>query len=127
MTGATGGTRIFVPAGVKERLLNYLLFDLKQRAASSSVGLAIHGLIVLAGPPGTGKTTLAGGLADEAARVLDDGPVLFVDIDPHAFPSQLLGESQRSRRAPLRADASPTSPCAAARSSCSSTKSNRSP
>jgi AAA+ superfamily predicted ATPase len=28
--------------------------------------------------------------------VLDDGPVLFVDIDPHAFPSQLLGESQRS-------------------------------
>jgi SpoVK/Ycf46/Vps4 family AAA+-type ATPase len=88
--------RIFVPAGVKERLLNYLLFDLKQRAASSSVGLAIHGLIVLAGPPGTGKTTLAGGLADEAARVLDDGPVLFVDIDPHAFPSQLLGESQRS-------------------------------
>jgi AAA+ superfamily predicted ATPase len=50
---------------------------------------------VLAGPPGTGKTTLAGGLADRAARALE-GPLLFVDIDPHAFPSQLLGESQRS-------------------------------
>jgi hypothetical protein len=50
--------------------------------------------VVIAGPPGTGKTTLAGGLADQAARVLGE-TLLFVDIDPHAFPSQLLGESQR--------------------------------
>src|SRR5207244_7281069 len=49
---------------------------------------------VLAGPPGTGKTTLAGGLADKAAREL--GGAIFVEIDPHAFPSQMLGESQRS-------------------------------
>jgi pachytene checkpoint protein 2 len=56
----------------------------------------VHGLLVLAGPPGTGKTTLAGGLADETARALEGGPLLFVDIDPHSFPSQLLGESQRS-------------------------------
>jgi pachytene checkpoint protein 2 len=88
--------RIFVPDGVKDRLLNALLFDLRQRGRVSDVGLAIHGLLVLAGPPGTGKTTLAGGLADQAARVLDDGPLLFVDINPHAFPSQLLGESQRT-------------------------------
>ncbi len=65
-------------------------------AAASEVGLPVHGLVVLAGPPGTGKTTLAGGLADQAAEILDGGPLLFVDINPHAFPSQLLGESQRS-------------------------------
>ncbi len=88
--------RIFVKDGVKDRLLNALLFNLRQRRPGTAVGLAIHGLIVLAGPPGTGKTTLAGGLADQAARVLGDGPLLFVDINPHAFPSQLLGESQRS-------------------------------
>jgi AAA+ superfamily predicted ATPase len=88
--------RIFVADGVKDRLLNALLFNLRQRRRGTAVGLAIHGLIVLAGPPGTGKTTLAGGLADQAARVLGDGPLLFVDINPHAFPSQLLGESQRS-------------------------------
>jgi SpoVK/Ycf46/Vps4 family AAA+-type ATPase len=88
--------RIFVADGIKERLLNALLFDLRQRQKASGVGLAIHGLIVLSGPPGTGKTTLAAGLADQAARILDDGPVFFVDINPHAFPSQLLGESQRS-------------------------------
>lgn len=88
--------RIIVPAEQKERLLNYLLFALRHRARLSLVGLPVHGLIILAGPPGTGKTTLAGGMADQAARTLDDGPLLFVDIDPHAFPSQLLGESQRA-------------------------------
>lgn len=87
--------RIFVATELKERLLNYVLFSLKHRGRISGVGLPIHGLVVLAGPPGTGKTTLAGGLADQAARQLGD-PILFVEIDPHSFPSQMLGESQRS-------------------------------
>jgi AAA+ superfamily predicted ATPase len=88
--------RIVVPADLKERLLNYMLFSLRHRGRVSAVGLPIHGLVVLAGPPGTGKTTLAGGLADQAARALDGAPLLFVVIDPHVFPSQLLGESQRA-------------------------------
>ena len=88
--------RIILPGELKERLLNYLVFSLRHRARLSTVGLPVHGLIVLSGPPGTGKTTLAGGLADRAARILDDGPLLFVDVDPHVFPSQLLGESQRA-------------------------------
>jgi AAA+ superfamily predicted ATPase len=88
-------TRIVVPDGVKERLLNFTLFSLRHRARMDAVRLPIHGLVVLAGPPGTGKTTLAGGLADQAARALGEG-VLFVEVDPHAFPSQMLGESQRS-------------------------------
>lgn len=86
--------RIFVAADLKERLLNYMLFSLRHRGRVSGVGLPIHGLLVLAGPPGTGKTTLAAGLADQAARQLGD-PILFVEIDPHSFPSQMLGESQR--------------------------------
>jgi SpoVK/Ycf46/Vps4 family AAA+-type ATPase len=87
--------RIVVAPELKERLLSYVLFSLKQRGTVSPVGLPIHGLVVLAGPPGTGKTTLAGGLADQAARLLG-GELLFVEIDPHSFPSQLLGESQRA-------------------------------
>lgn len=88
--------RIILPAEMKERLLNYMLFSLKHRGRMDQVGLPIHGLVVLAGPPGTGKTTLAGGLADQAARALGGGSLLFVDVDPHVFPSQLLGESQRA-------------------------------
>lgn len=88
-------TRIIVPEDLKDRLLNFTLFSLRHRARMDAVRLPIHGLIVLAGPPGTGKTTLAGGLADQAARALGES-LLFVEIDPHAFPSQMLGESQRS-------------------------------
>jgi AAA+ superfamily predicted ATPase len=87
-------TRIVVPDDVKERLLNFTLFSLRHRERIDAVRLPIHGLIVLAGPPGTGKTTLAGGLADQAARALGES-VLFVEVNAHAFPSQMLGESQR--------------------------------
>ncbi len=86
---------IFVADGVKDRLLNFTLFSLRHRGRIDPVRLPIHGLVVVAGPPGTGKTTLAGGLADQAARQFGGG-ILFIEIDPHAFPSQLLGESQRS-------------------------------
>jgi AAA+ superfamily predicted ATPase len=89
-------THIFVPAGLKDRILNFTLFSLRHRGRIDDIRLPIHGLVVLAGPPGTGKTTLAGGLADRAARELNDGTVLFVEVDAHAFPSQMLGESQRS-------------------------------
>lgn len=88
--------RIIVPAEMKDRLLNYMLFSLRHRGRLDQVGLPVHGLVVLAGPPGTGKTTLAGGLADRAARELGGDPLLYVDVDPHTFPSQLLGESQRA-------------------------------
>src|ERR671936_2129020 len=88
-------TRIVAPEGVKNRLLNFALFSLRHRGRIDAVGLPLHGLVVLAGPPGTGKTTLAGGLADRAAREMGE-TILFVEVNAHAFPSQLLGESQRS-------------------------------
>lgn len=87
-------SRIIVPSALKDRLLNYLVFSLRHRAKVNAVGLPVHGLLVLSGPPGTGKTTLAGGLADQAARVIGE-TILFAEVDPHSFPSQMLGESQR--------------------------------
>lgn len=88
--------RIVVATETKQRLLNYAIFALTGRRGLDPVRLPVHGLVVLEGPAGTGKTTLAGGLADRVARELPGGGELYyVEIDPHRFPSQLLGETQR--------------------------------
>jgi SpoVK/Ycf46/Vps4 family AAA+-type ATPase len=88
---------IIVPKAVKERLLAHALHTLKQGRKLAQLAGLPHGLVVLAGPPGTGKTTLARGLAQVAALALArDGATTLIEINPHAFPSDMLGESQRN-------------------------------
>lgn len=88
---------IIVPREVKERLLAQALLTLSHGRKLSMLSGLPHGLIVLAGPTGTGKTTLGRGLAQVAALALArQGATTLIEINPHAFPSDMLGESQRN-------------------------------
>jgi SpoVK/Ycf46/Vps4 family AAA+-type ATPase len=88
---------IVTPPGTKERLLGTAALTMRHGPRLAALPGPPSGLILLAGPPGTGKTTLAQGLAQAAAlAVADRGATTFIEIDPHAMPSEMLGESQRN-------------------------------
>jgi AAA+ superfamily predicted ATPase len=76
-------------------LLAQSLLALQLRQQFTFEMMPVHGLIVLAGQPGTGKTTLARGLASRVAEALKGGQATFLQIDPHALNSSSLGRSQK--------------------------------
>lgn len=81
---------IVAPDGTRERLLGTALVAMlhARRLAALPAATSPSGLIVLAGPPGTGKTTLAQGLAQAAAlAVASRGATTLIEIDPHALPT----------------------------------------
>ncbi len=94
---AAAWSAIVLPEGMKQRLLRTAIAEAHLRAAVPFDALPLHGVVLLTGKPGVGKTTVARGLADRVARTIPNATEwLFVEVDPHSLASSSLGRSQRA-------------------------------
>jgi hypothetical protein len=81
---------------VKSQLVSQAMLNFTLRANVDRSALPLHGVILLVGPTGTGKTSLARGLAHRTAESFKGGNFRLLEVEPHTLTSAAMGKTQRA-------------------------------
>ncbi len=82
----------------KKQLLSQAIVNFTVRSKVDRTVLPLHGVILLVGPPGTGKTSLARGLAHRVAESFSSAKFRLLEVEPHTLASSAMGKTQRAVR-----------------------------
>ena len=87
---------IILDEGLKSQLLSQAVLNFTIRSKVSRTVLPLHGVIMLVGEPGTGKTSLARGLAHRTAASFQSTRFRLLEVEPHMLTSSAMGKTQRA-------------------------------
>jgi SpoVK/Ycf46/Vps4 family AAA+-type ATPase len=87
---------IILADSLKTQLLSQAVLNFTIRGKVSRTVLPLHGVILLVGEPGTGKTSLARGLAHRTALAFQGGRFRLLEVEPHTLTSSAMGKTQRA-------------------------------
>ncbi len=87
---------IVLDESVKRQLLSQAVLNFTMRGKVDRTVIPLHGVILLTGEPGTGKTSLARGLAHRTALSFSSSRFKLLEVEPHSLTSSAMGKTQRA-------------------------------